>query len=54
VPNPVNLPAGCSFHPRCPLAEDICRRQEPPLIDLGGGRRVSCWVRAGGSREEVA
>ncbi len=54
VPNPVNLPPGCSFHPRCPLAEDICRRQEPLLVELGGGRRVSCWVRAGGSRKEVA
>ncbi|MDQ7794702.1 MAG: ABC transporter ATP-binding protein [bacterium] len=54
VPNPVNLPPGCRFHPRCPYTEDICLQREPELVDTGGGRLVSCWVRAGGSRAEVA
>jgi len=29
VPNPLNPPAGCAFHPRCPLAIDVCRSEEP-------------------------
>jgi oligopeptide/dipeptide ABC transporter ATP-binding protein len=35
VPNPSNPPAGCRFHPRCPLATDLCRQADPPLRDLG-------------------
>lgn len=34
--------AGCKFHPRCFLAQEICRRQSPELTDLGGGRCSSC------------
>jgi oligopeptide/dipeptide ABC transporter ATP-binding protein len=39
-------PGGCPFHPRCPLAEDRCREQLPPLETWPEGRRVACW-RAG-------
>ncbi|NPA96147.1 MAG: ABC transporter ATP-binding protein [Crenarchaeota archaeon] len=45
-PDLVNPPPGCRFHPRCPLATDICRRKEPPLIELENGRIVSCWLYA--------
>src|SRR5208283_1374055 len=31
VPSPMNWPTGCRFHPRCPLAIDICPREQPPL-----------------------
>ncbi|EKF49967.1 oligopeptide ABC transporter ATP-binding protein [Thermosipho africanus H17ap60334] len=31
VPNPINPPKGCKFHPRCPYAMDICKEAEPPL-----------------------
>ena len=31
TPNPVNVPPGCRFHPRCPIAQDICRKQDPEL-----------------------
>ena len=43
VPSLKELPSGCRFNPRCPHATEVCRAKEPPLNDLGGGRRVSCW-----------
>ncbi|RLE96886.1 MAG: oligopeptide ABC transporter ATP-binding protein, partial [Thermoprotei archaeon] len=45
-PSLINPPPGCRFHPRCPYAMDICRREEPPMIDLGGGHKVKCWLYA--------
>ena len=42
VPNPITPPSGCSFHPRCPLANERCRREAPLLRDLGGGQQVAC------------
>ena len=44
VPSPVNPPQGCRFHPRCPLAMDICKRQEPKLLDVGKEHFVSCFA----------
>jgi peptide/nickel transport system ATP-binding protein len=41
-PTPGALPAGCPFHPRCPLAEDRCKDDEPHLRDSGPGRRAAC------------
>jgi oligopeptide/dipeptide ABC transporter ATP-binding protein len=38
-----DLPPGCSFAPRCPLADDHCRAEEPPLLTIDRGRRVACW-----------
>jgi len=37
MPDLVELPTGCSFHPRCPYAEDVCTRKEPPLVDPESG-----------------
>uniref|UniRef100_A0A7C5XI56 ABC transporter ATP-binding protein n=1 Tax=Ignisphaera aggregans TaxID=334771 RepID=A0A7C5XI56_9CREN len=37
------LPSGCKFHPRCPYAMDICRREEPKMVDING-RKVLCWL----------
>jgi peptide/nickel transport system ATP-binding protein len=31
IPNPINPPSGCTFHPRCPLAQDLCKRELPRL-----------------------
>jgi len=45
VPSPINIPAGCRFHTRCPLAEEICRRQEPELADREGVHKVACHFR---------
>ncbi|MEO1223657.1 MAG: oligopeptide/dipeptide ABC transporter ATP-binding protein [Pseudomonadota bacterium] len=41
-PNPVDPPAGCSFHPRCPRATDICRQAVPALREGAGGFAVAC------------
>jgi len=45
-PNLADPPAGCRFHPRCPLAMDICRRENPPLIGPAAGHRVACFAAA--------
>ncbi len=42
-PSPIDPPAGCAFHPRCPLAMDICRREAPALSNKHG-REVACWA----------
>ncbi|WP_406044982.1 ATP-binding cassette domain-containing protein [Micromonospora sp. NBC_00898] len=48
VPNPAAPPPGCPFHPRCPLAQDDCRRLDPALLPLplGPGHEVACHVAA--------
>lgn len=43
VPNPLHMPLGCRFNPRCPDAVDICRQKEPPLGKTDSGRQVACW-----------
>ncbi|BBK36875.1 dipeptide/oligopeptide/nickel ABC transporter ATP-binding protein [Allostella sp. ATCC 35155] len=43
VPPPFALPEGCRFNPRCPFADDRCRREEPPLRQLSEGHAVACW-----------
>ncbi|MBT9137947.1 MAG: Oligopeptide transport ATP-binding protein OppF [Syntrophomonadaceae bacterium] len=45
LPNPANPPPGCSFHPRCPIAEVICRVEEPQLEEKEGDRLVACHFR---------
>ncbi|MFW6381262.1 MAG: ABC transporter ATP-binding protein [Bacillota bacterium] len=44
VPSPTNPPSGCNFHPRCLLAADICRKQQPKLKQIQQGRRVACHL----------
>ena len=43
-PNLSEPPPGCRFHPRCPLAMDICRRENPALTTLAPGHRVACFA----------
>ncbi len=44
VPSPIQPPAGCPFHPRCPVAEARCRTEVPPLHSLEPGRQVACHL----------
>lgn len=51
-PDPVNVPTGCSYHPRCPLADKTCVDSEPPFHDVDTGHKATCyhWEAA---REEI-
>ena len=42
IPSPINPPAGCAFHQRCPYATEACAKVAPQPLDLGGGHTVSC------------
>jgi peptide/nickel transport system ATP-binding protein len=42
-PDLIHLPTGCKFHPRCPLADERCRRDETTLEEVESGHQVACW-----------
>jgi oligopeptide/dipeptide ABC transporter ATP-binding protein len=46
VPSPTRIPSGCSFHPRCPIGQDICTRERPPLIEVSPGVKAACHFAA--------
>jgi oligopeptide/dipeptide ABC transporter ATP-binding protein len=48
TPDAAFVPSGCRFHPRCPLAFDRCKTEEPPMFDVGGGQSAACWLAEGG------
>ncbi len=43
IPDPINPPPGCAFHPRCPISQDVCKRQRPEMRVLNGSR-VACHL----------
>jgi oligopeptide/dipeptide ABC transporter ATP-binding protein len=47
VPNPINPPSGCTFHPRCQFAFDHCRVERPPLVEAIPNHYVACWLNQG-------
>ncbi len=48
APDPVNVPQGCSYHPRCPVADERCTADDPSFFDISDGHRSACfhWDRA--------
>lgn len=48
-PNPAKLPGGCKFNPRCPYVKDVCREEEPQLVEVLPGRYAACWKVDGAS-----
>lgn len=47
IPSPVNLPPGCSFHPRCHRAQGVCREKEPEMVEVEKDHFVRCLLYAG-------
>ena len=47
VPNPIDPPTGCSFHPRCPYKFDRCSLETPPLAEATANHFVACWLGQG-------
>jgi peptide/nickel transport system ATP-binding protein/oligopeptide transport system ATP-binding protein len=45
-PSILDPPPGCTFHPRCPMAEKICTRQQPRFVSINGTRKIACHVAA--------
>jgi len=45
VPDLIHPPTGCRFHPRCPIAQEICEREVPELLEKNDGQAVACHFR---------
>jgi len=44
VPDPYEVPDGCPFNNRCPHVMDICKEEDPPLVEVAEGHKSSCWL----------
>jgi oligopeptide/dipeptide ABC transporter ATP-binding protein len=44
TPNPINLPSGCRFHPRCPVAIDACKKSDPQLTKVTDTHQAACLL----------
>ena len=42
IPSPINPPKGCNFCTRCKYADERCRTEEPPMVDVGNNHQVAC------------
>ena len=47
VPDAVHLPSGCTFHPRCPFAEELCQQEEPQMVEAGRDHTTRCHIVSG-------
>ena len=54
LPSPINMPTGCAFHTRCPIAQDICRTAAPPVRTVSPGHTASCHFIEDTTAEEAA
>lgn len=52
VPSAVNIPSGCRFRTRCPLAEEICRQESPELSEIEPQHRVACHLKTGEKNDQ--
>ena len=52
VPSAINIPSGCRFHTRCPVALEICHKKEPPVIKLSEEHEAVCFLLKKGERGE--
>ncbi len=52
VPSPIHPPAGCPFHPRCPVAVERCRTEPPPLREIAPGHFAACHL-AGNLKSQI-
>jgi oligopeptide/dipeptide ABC transporter ATP-binding protein len=43
IPDPLMMPPGCAFEPRCPKAVAVCREKVPPMREIAAGHEVACW-----------
>jgi oligopeptide/dipeptide ABC transporter ATP-binding protein len=44
TPNPIDIPGGCRFHPRCPVAMERCKREDPPFVAVKDGHQAACLL----------
>jgi oligopeptide/dipeptide ABC transporter ATP-binding protein len=44
TPNPIHVPSGCRFHPRCPIAVEQCKLDDPPYVQVGETHRAACLL----------
>jgi peptide/nickel transport system ATP-binding protein len=44
TPNPINLPSGCRFHPRCPVAMELCKTSDPKLFKISNKHQAACLL----------
>lgn len=44
TPNPIQIPSGCRFHPRCPVAMELCKQSDPPLIKVSDTHQAACLL----------
>ena len=51
VPSLITPPPGCKFHPRCPYAMDICRKEFPQMVEIGKGQLARCFLHGGGAKK---
>jgi oligopeptide transport system ATP-binding protein len=52
VPSPIDPPSGCTFHPRCPYVQELCKKESPALKELNSGHQAACHFPVNGGKNE--